>query len=32
MNGEVLLVYDPTGVSCEIAMPLPEGDAWSNNE
>jgi two-component sensor histidine kinase len=32
LNGEVCLVYDPTGVSCQIAMPLPEGDGWSNNE
>jgi PAS domain S-box-containing protein len=32
LNGEVRLVYDPTGVSCHIAMPLPEGDGWSNNE
>ena len=31
LNGEVRLVYDPTGVSCEIAMPLPEGDGWSDN-
>jgi PAS domain S-box-containing protein len=32
LNGEVRLVYDPAGVSCQIAMPLPEGDGWSNNE
>jgi PAS domain S-box-containing protein len=32
LNGEVRLVYNPTGVSCQIAMPLPEGDGWSNNE
>lgn len=32
LNGEVGLVYDPTGVSCQIAMPLPEGDGWSDNE
>jgi len=32
LNGEVRLVYDPTGVSCEIVMQLPEGDGWSNNE
>jgi PAS domain S-box-containing protein len=32
LNGEVRLVYDPTGVSCHIAMPLPDGDGWSNNE
>jgi PAS domain S-box-containing protein len=31
LNGEVRLVYDPTGVSCEIAMPIPEGDGWSDN-
>ncbi len=31
LNGEVRLVYDPTGVSCEIAMPLPDGDGWSDN-
>lgn len=30
LNGEVKLTYDPAGVSCEIAMPLPEGDGWSN--
>lgn len=29
LNGEVRLAYDPTGVSCHIAMPLPEGDGWS---
>jgi PAS domain S-box-containing protein len=32
LNGEVSLIYDATGVSCQIAMPLPEGDGWSNNE
>ncbi len=32
LNGEVRLVYAPAGVSCEIAMPLPDGDGWSNNE
>lgn len=31
LNGEVRLVYDPTGVSCQIAMPLPDSDGWSNN-
>ena len=32
LNGEVRLAYDPAGVSCEIVMPLPEGDGWSNRE
>ena len=32
LNGEVRLVYDPTGVSCHIDMPLPEGDGWSKDE
>jgi PAS domain S-box-containing protein len=32
LNGEVRLSYDPSGVSCQILMPLPEGDGWSNNE
>ena len=29
LNGEVRLDYRPSGVSCEIAMPLPTGDGWS---
>ena len=32
LNGEVRLEYDPSGVSCEIAMPLPTGDEWSRDE
>ena len=32
LNGEVRLVYHPSGVSCHISMPLPEGDGWSSNE
>lgn len=31
LNGKVRLIYDPAGVLCEIDMPLPEGDGWSNN-
>ena len=32
LNGEVRLDYDPSGVSCKIAMPLPMGDGWSRDE
>ena len=32
LNGEVRLIYDPAGVSCEILMPLPEGDGWSTDD
>ena len=32
LNGEVRLEYRPSGVSCEIAMPLPTSDGWSRNE
>jgi len=32
LNGEVHLEYDPAGVSCEIAMPVPKGDGWRGHE
>jgi putative addiction module CopG family antidote len=32
LNGAVHLSYDPKGVTCQISMPLPEGDGWSKNE
>lgn len=28
LNGEVLLSYEPSGLVCEIVMPLPRGDEW----
>ncbi len=32
LNGEVRLEFNPSGVSCEIAMPVPQGDGWSSHE
>jgi PAS domain S-box-containing protein len=32
LNGEVHLTYDPSGVSCEIDMPVPTGDGWRSHE
>ena len=28
LNGEVRLSYEPSGLVCEIAMPLPRGGGW----
>jgi PAS domain S-box-containing protein len=32
LNGEVRLEFNPSGVSCEIAMPVPQSDGWRNHE
>jgi len=32
LNGEVRLDYDPSGVSCEVVMPLPKGHGRSPND
>jgi two-component sensor histidine kinase len=32
LNGEVHLKYDPSGVSCEIDMPVPKGEGWRSHE
>jgi len=32
VNGEVDLDYSPSGVVCNIAMPIPQRGGWMNNE
>ncbi|MCW6511887.1 PAS domain-containing protein [Hyphomicrobiales bacterium BP6-180914] len=32
LNGEVRLAFEVTGVTCEIAMPVPKGDRWASHD